>query len=278
MKWVEHVASFAGRQGQAPAGLRRRQARCTCSTPPATKLKALDPSLDRHRPRLRRHAASASPPRTTTAPRCGSWPPRPTARACWSGRAATPAIAISPDGDAVVTAMQENALHGWRLSDGQHMRMSGYPAKTEALSFTRNGKWLASSGRGRDGALAVLRRRPDGQGADRTRRRRRHHLHDASPAIRSRRWWPPGSPTGWWCWPTSTSSAHPAGRAARARAGLGAGVERRTARGWRSGPRPVSPPWWISRAVDRPIFQGSTFPDPGDVAWPSDPSRVKFRT
>ena len=56
------------------------------------------------------------------------------------------ALSIHPDGDAVVTAMQENALHGWRLSDGQHMRMSGYPAKTQALSFTRNGKWLASSG------------------------------------------------------------------------------------------------------------------------------------
>jgi WD40 repeat protein len=55
-------------------------------------------------------------------------------------------IAIHPDGDAVVTAMQENALHGWRLSDGQHMRMSGYPAKSSALSFTRNGKWLATSG------------------------------------------------------------------------------------------------------------------------------------
>jgi WD40 repeat protein len=56
------------------------------------------------------------------------------------------AIAVHPDGDAVVTAMQENALHGWRLSDNQHMRMSGYPAKTESLSFTRNGKWLATSG------------------------------------------------------------------------------------------------------------------------------------
>jgi WD40 repeat protein len=55
-------------------------------------------------------------------------------------------IALSPDGDAVVTAMQENALHGWRLSDGQHMRMSGYPGKTQALSFTRGGKWLATSG------------------------------------------------------------------------------------------------------------------------------------
>ncbi|MBV8097006.1 MAG: WD40 repeat domain-containing protein, partial [Acetobacteraceae bacterium] len=56
------------------------------------------------------------------------------------------AIAIHPDGDVVVTAMQENALHGWRLSDGQHMRMTGYPAKTQSLSFSRNGKWLATSG------------------------------------------------------------------------------------------------------------------------------------
>lgn len=55
-------------------------------------------------------------------------------------------IAISPDGDCVVTAMQDNALHGWRLSDNQHMRMTGYPAKIKALSFTRSGKWLATSG------------------------------------------------------------------------------------------------------------------------------------
>ena len=55
-------------------------------------------------------------------------------------------IAINPAGDAVVTSMQENALHGWRLDDMQHMRMSGYPAKTESLSFSRNGRWLASSG------------------------------------------------------------------------------------------------------------------------------------
>jgi WD40 repeat protein len=55
-------------------------------------------------------------------------------------------ILIHPEGEAVVTAMQENALHGWKLPDGQHMRMSGYPAKTTSLSFTRNGKWMASSG------------------------------------------------------------------------------------------------------------------------------------
>ncbi len=55
-------------------------------------------------------------------------------------------IAISPDGENLVTSMQENSLHGWRLADGQHMRMSGYPGKTAALSFSRGGKWLATSG------------------------------------------------------------------------------------------------------------------------------------
>jgi WD40 repeat protein len=55
-------------------------------------------------------------------------------------------IIIHPEGDAVVTAMQENALHGWKLPDGAHMRMSGYPSKTASLSFSRNGKWMASSG------------------------------------------------------------------------------------------------------------------------------------
>ena len=55
-------------------------------------------------------------------------------------------LVIHPGGEAVVTTMQENALHGWRLADGQHMRMSGYPTKTESLSFSRTGRWLASSG------------------------------------------------------------------------------------------------------------------------------------
>jgi len=55
-------------------------------------------------------------------------------------------IVLHPAAEAVVTSMQENSLHGWRLADGQHMRMSGYPNKTESMSFTRNGKWLATSG------------------------------------------------------------------------------------------------------------------------------------
>jgi WD40 repeat protein len=55
-------------------------------------------------------------------------------------------VLVAPDASHVVTAMQENALHGWRLADSADMRMSGYPAKTHSLSFTANGKWLATSG------------------------------------------------------------------------------------------------------------------------------------
>ena len=120
------------------------------------------------------------------------------ARACSSGRAAIPASRMHPGGEAVVTAMQENALHGWRLADGQHMRMSGYPSKTESLSFSRNGKWLASVGRGKRRAVAVLRRRADGQGADGAGGRRRRAVHAGSRSSRSRSWWRPGSRTGWW--------------------------------------------------------------------------------
>jgi len=55
-------------------------------------------------------------------------------------------VLFSPDGSHVVTTMQENALHGWRLTDQQDMRMSGYPTKIKSLSFTGKGRWLATSG------------------------------------------------------------------------------------------------------------------------------------
>ncbi len=55
-------------------------------------------------------------------------------------------ITASPDGKFLVTSMQENMLHGWRLSDGKHMRMSGYPAKTRSFSWSHDGNWLATSG------------------------------------------------------------------------------------------------------------------------------------
>jgi WD40 repeat protein len=56
-------------------------------------------------------------------------------------------ITWSPDARFVVTSMQENALHGWRLiPDKGHMRMSGYPSKTRSFSWSHDGKWLATSG------------------------------------------------------------------------------------------------------------------------------------
>ncbi len=53
---------------------------------------------------------------------------------------------VSPDGRYVVTSMQENALHGWRITDKAHMRMTGYPAKTRSMSWSHDGSWLATSG------------------------------------------------------------------------------------------------------------------------------------
>jgi WD40 repeat protein len=143
MKWVEHVASFA--DGKA--------ALLACSVGKllhlfdgsGTKLKTLThPSsvtglvFDAKGKRIAAsHYNGASlwfVASKTDNPRVLEW------------KGSHTGIAISPDGDAVVTSMQENALHGWRLSDGQHMRMSGYPGKTQAMSFSRNGKWLATSG------------------------------------------------------------------------------------------------------------------------------------
>lgn len=53
---------------------------------------------------------------------------------------------VSPDGRFLVTTMQEPMLHGWRLVDRQHMRMSGYAARVTSLSWSVGGHWLASAG------------------------------------------------------------------------------------------------------------------------------------
>jgi WD40 repeat protein len=56
------------------------------------------------------------------------------------------AVTVSPDGRFLVTAMQEPTLHGWRIADGKHMRMSGYSARVRSLSWTAGGEALATSG------------------------------------------------------------------------------------------------------------------------------------
>jgi len=71
-------------------------------------------------------------------------------------------VTFSPDGRFLVSAMQEPALHAWRLADGKHMRMTGYAAKVHAMDWSADGEELATSGanelvlwpfRGKDGPM-----------------------------------------------------------------------------------------------------------------------------
>ena len=55
-------------------------------------------------------------------------------------------VTFSPDNKFLVTAMHEPALHGWRLADNRHMRMTGYPGRVRSMSWSFGGKALATSG------------------------------------------------------------------------------------------------------------------------------------
>src|SRR5216684_6041515 len=55
-------------------------------------------------------------------------------------------VMFSPDNRFLVTAMHEPALHGWRLADNRHMRMTGYPGRVRSTSWSVGGKGLATSG------------------------------------------------------------------------------------------------------------------------------------
>jgi WD40 repeat protein len=52
----------------------------------------------------------------------------------------------SPDGQVVACGCQDNSLHFWRLPGGDDAQMSGYPLKPLAISWSHDGKLLASSG------------------------------------------------------------------------------------------------------------------------------------
>ena len=55
-------------------------------------------------------------------------------------------VTFSPDNKFLVTTMHEPALHGWRLADHRHMRMTGYPGRVRSMSWSAGGKALATSG------------------------------------------------------------------------------------------------------------------------------------
>jgi WD40 repeat protein len=75
-------------------------------------------------------------------------------------------VTFSPDGKFLVTTMQESALHGWRIADGQHMRMTGYSARVRSFGWTAGGAFLATSGSEQlilwpfDGKDGPMRRQP----------------------------------------------------------------------------------------------------------------------
>lgn len=56
------------------------------------------------------------------------------------------AVSWSPDARFLVSAMQEAALHVWRLSDRRDLHMGGYPAKPRGLSWSADGAQLATTG------------------------------------------------------------------------------------------------------------------------------------
>ncbi len=141
-RWVEHVATAPGRQGLiASASGRQVELRDAADT----LVKTLD-----HDSTVSGLVFDAKGKRVAVSHYGGAslWftgAKSETARhLAWKGSHI--GVALHPDGEALVTAMQECELHGWRLSDGHNMRMSGYPQKTQSFAFSRNGRWLATGG------------------------------------------------------------------------------------------------------------------------------------
>lgn len=66
------------------------------------------------------------------------------AKLVWAGSHV--ALVWSPDGKFLISAMQENQLHGWRVADEKNMRMGGYPAKVKSLAFLSKGNLLVTAG------------------------------------------------------------------------------------------------------------------------------------
>src|SRR6202012_3205413 len=78
-------------------------------------------------------------------------------------------VVFSPDNKFLVTAMHEPALHGWRLADQRHMRMTGYPRPVRSMSLGGGGGGRQGAGeagpRHRDHVAVRQQGRPNGQGA-----------------------------------------------------------------------------------------------------------------
>lgn len=80
------------------------------------------------------------------------------------------AVGFSTDGAYVVTSMQDNQLHGWRLKDQKNMRMGGLSVQDQELRLHGQGAASGHLGRAGRGAVALRRlQRADGPRGDRDR-------------------------------------------------------------------------------------------------------------
>lgn len=52
-------------------------------------------------------------------------------------------IAFAPDGR-TVAGCQDHSVHFWRVASGKDAQMCGYPAKPRQISFSWDGRWLAT--------------------------------------------------------------------------------------------------------------------------------------
>ena len=55
-------------------------------------------------------------------------------------------VSFSPDGKYLITAMQENELHGWRIRDKVNIAMAGYPEKIKSFAWVGDTPFLITSG------------------------------------------------------------------------------------------------------------------------------------
>ena len=104
------------------------------------------------------------------------------------------AVTFSPDNKFLVTAMHESAMHGWRLADNRHMRMSGYPGRVRSMSWSAGGKGLATSGA--DTVIIWPFASKDGpMGKEPAMLAPLQARVSWSPVIRNRTSWPPATAT-----------------------------------------------------------------------------------
>ncbi|MBC7975710.1 MAG: WD40 repeat domain-containing protein [Myxococcales bacterium] len=68
----------------------------------------------------------------------------PTRTLAWKGSMLS--IAFAPKGGVVACGCQDHSVHFWRIASGKDAEMSGFPAKPRRVSFSHDGRWLATGG------------------------------------------------------------------------------------------------------------------------------------